>query len=82
MDPSCISFSILKPLFQPIWLANGQAGAAHQKMSKQVPKECVSISLSKAKYHQSCKILADVVNINTKKDLTLKTLNVKSFNCD
>ena len=49
MDPSCISFSILKPLFQPSWLENRQAGAAHLQMSKKVPKECVSISFSKAK---------------------------------
>ena len=82
MDPSCISFSILKPLFQPTWLDNRQSGAAQHQMSKQFPKECVSISLSQAKYHQSCKILADGVNITTKKDLTLKTLNVKSCNCD
>ena len=43
--------SILKQLFQPIWLEDTQFEAEHHQMAKQVPKECVSISLSKVTYH-------------------------------
>ena len=43
--------SILKQLFQPIWLEDTQFEAEHHQMAKQVPKERVCISLSKVTYH-------------------------------
>ena len=65
--------SILKPLFHSTWLEDTQVEAEHHQMAKQVPKESISISLSKVTYHhifQSFKIFADNVNIATKKELT------------
>ena len=65
--------SILKQLFQPIWLEDTQFEAEHHQMAKQVRKERVSISLSKVTYHhiyQSFKIFVDDMNIVSKKELT------------
>ena len=62
----------LKLLIEPTWLKDTQVKAEHHQMTKQVPKESISISLSKVTYHhifQRCTIFNDDVNINTKKEL-------------
>ena len=64
--------SILKQLFQPTWLEDTQVKAEYRQMVKQIPKESISISLSKITYHhifQSFRVLGDDVNITTKKEL-------------
>ena len=65
--------SILKPLVQPIWLEDTQLEPEHHQIAKQVPKESISLCLSKVVHHhifQSFKIFGDDLNIATKKELT------------
>ena len=62
--------SVLKQSFKPTWLEDTHVEAEHLQMGKQVPKECISISLSKVTYHhifQSFKIFEDDVIIAAKK---------------
>ena len=64
---------ILKPLFQPIWVEGTQVKVEYHQMTKQVPKESISMKLGKVNYHyifQSFKMFGDNVNITTKKELT------------
>ena len=76
--------AILKSLIQPIWFKHKQVKAEHNQMSRQIPNESISISLSRVTYHhifQSFKIFRDDVNITTKKELTKKIiLNDRMWN--
>ena len=65
--------SILKPLSQPTCFEETQVKTEHHRMVKQVPKDSISIGLSKVTYHlifQSFKIFGDNANFAPKKELT------------
>ena len=80
MNPNGNKLLNLKPLFQSTWLEDAQVETEHHQMAKQVPKESISISLSKVKYHQifqSFKIFGNDVNVATKKKLEFPYVSSK-----